>query len=84
MSKLLRTGSSSQSPGTPVAQLEPLLTVDEVADHLRLSSRTIRRLIAAKKLAVVRIGRAVRVRAEAVEALVSGQEVTGEDNNGQG
>jgi excisionase family DNA binding protein len=83
MSNLQRTGRSSQNPGALVPRVG-LLTVADVAELLQLSSRTIRRLIADRKLAVVRIGRAVRVRAEAVEALLSGQEMTGEDNNDQG
>ena len=41
--------------------LAPLLTVAEVAEILQLSVRSVRRLIAEKKLRVVRIGRAVRV-----------------------
>jgi len=58
----------------PAAQLEPLLTVDDVAKVLRLSLRTIRRLIAEGKLPVVRIGRAIRIRPQAVEAFLEGLE----------
>jgi excisionase family DNA binding protein len=83
MSKLLHTGHSLENPGGSAPQIDALFTVADVAAHLQLSSRTIRRLIAKKKLPVVRIGRAVRVRAEAVEALLNGQEMTGADNNGQ-
>lgn len=83
MSTLSRTHSGPQGPGTSPPQFQPLLTVDEVAELLRLSSRTIRRLIADKKLPVVRIGRAVRVRAEAVESLINGQAITGARQNGQ-
>jgi excisionase family DNA binding protein len=51
-----------------------LLTVDEVAARLRLSSKTIRRLIAADRkqpgtgLESVRVGTAVRIAPEAVIA----------------
>jgi excisionase family DNA binding protein len=38
----------------------PLLTLDELAAHLRLSQRTIRRLVAARRLPCVRIGRQLR------------------------
>jgi len=38
----------------------PLLTLDELASHLRLSQRTIRRLVAARRLPCVRIGRQLR------------------------
>jgi excisionase family DNA binding protein len=49
-----------------------LLTVDEVAAHLRLSSKTVRRLIAAERkrpgagLEAVKIGSSLRVPPEAV------------------
>ena len=39
-----------------------LLTVAEVAEHLRVSSRTVHRLIAAKSLPACRVGRSVRIR----------------------
>jgi excisionase family DNA binding protein len=50
-----------------------LLTAQEVADRLNVSLRTVRRLIAQKKLAIVRIGKAVRVRPEAVAAFIDEQ-----------
>jgi excisionase family DNA binding protein len=52
-----------------------LLTVDDVAEVLRLSSRTIRRMIASGQLPVIRVGRAVRVHPSALIKLM--------DNNGQ-
>ena len=39
-----------------------LMTVAEVANHLQVSIRTVRRQIASQELNVVRIGKAVRVR----------------------
>jgi excisionase family DNA binding protein len=57
----------------PRIQRAPLLSVADVAEDLNLSIRTIRRLIAQQKLSVVRIGRAVRVRAEALDALLDGK-----------
>jgi excisionase family DNA binding protein len=56
--------------------LRPLLTVPEVAELLRLSPRSVRRLIADGRLPVVRLGHAIRIRPQDVEALVasSGQE----------
>lgn len=47
-----------------------LLRVTEVAERLALSPFTVRNWIAAGRLPVVRLGRAVRIRAEDVEALV--------------
>jgi excisionase family DNA binding protein len=43
---------------------DDLLTVADVASRLRVSTKTVRRLIARGDLRVVRIGRAIRVRPE--------------------
>ena len=47
-----------------------LLTLDEVADQLRCTRRTVERLIAARTLPSVKIGRAVRVATCDVQAYV--------------
>ena len=47
-----------------------LLTVDELAELLNLSPRHIWRLIASRKLPVVRVGRSTRVTPEAAAALM--------------
>ena len=58
----------------PQAELQaPLLTVEQVAGILNLSVRTVRRLVKDNKLPIVRIGRAVRVRPEALVALIRGE-----------
>jgi len=49
---------------------ETLLTVDDVAARLQLSVRSRRRRMAEKKLRVIRIGRAVRVRPKDLTAFV--------------
>ena len=48
----------------------PLLTVDDAAHLLAVSVKTIRRLIGRGELPSVRIGRAVRIRPEGLQALV--------------
>ena len=53
-----------------------LLAVDAVADLLAVSIRTVRRMIAAGDIPIVRIGRAVRIRRVDVEALI-GRNLTG-------
>jgi excisionase family DNA binding protein len=58
-----------------------LLTVPEVAELLRLSPRSIHRLIDDGRLPIVRLGRAIRIRPQDVEVLMasSGQERTTND-----
>ena len=53
-----------------------LLSAEAVAVLLSLSVRTVRRMIAAGDIPVVRIGRAVRVRRVDIEALI-GRNLTG-------
>jgi excisionase family DNA binding protein len=53
-----------------------LLTVQETAKLLKLSPITIRRYIGSGRLPAVRIGRAIRVRREAVEELLEPVEPT--------
>jgi excisionase family DNA binding protein len=56
--------------------LGALLAVDAVANLLAVSIRTVRRMIAAGDIPIVRIGRAVRIRRVDVEALI-GRNLTG-------
>ncbi len=50
-----------------------LLTIDEVADHLRISTRTVRRLIQTGELPTVPIGRNLRIRRYDLSAYVDGR-----------
>jgi excisionase family DNA binding protein len=50
------------TPHAPVDAIGDLLTRSEVARYLRVSDRTVSRLIRAGKLPAARIGRAVRIR----------------------
>ena len=54
---------------------ERLLTANEVADQLRVSTMTIYRLIRRGELPAVRVGRNYRVRATALERYLAGQVV---------
>ncbi len=49
---------------------DSLLTVDEVAETLKVKSKTIRKWIYLGRLQVVKLGRSVRVPRKAVEALI--------------
>jgi excisionase family DNA binding protein len=48
----------------------PLLKASEVAAILKVSLRSVRRMLADGRLPYVRIGRSVRVRPEALEAMI--------------
>jgi excisionase family DNA binding protein len=56
--------------GRPQGRLPVLLTVGELACILKLSIRSVRRLIADEKLRTVRIGSAVRIREDVLLALI--------------
>lgn len=59
-------GEKVARPPKP-ADPKRLLRLDEVADRLNVSITTVRRLVAADELPVVRVGKAVRVRPADVE-----------------
>ena len=50
-----------------------LLTLNQVAAHLQVSRRTVERLVAAGRIRVVHIGRAIRVSDRELEAYVAAQ-----------
>jgi excisionase family DNA binding protein len=47
------------------------ITAAEVAHHLSISERTVRRAIAEGRVPVVRIGRAVRIRLDDLDKLIT-------------
>jgi excisionase family DNA binding protein len=57
-------------PNLPPPTATSLLTATEVAQKLKLSVRSVRRLIADGRLPVARLGRSVRIRPEALAALI--------------
>jgi len=59
-------------PNPPHTSLRSLLTAARVAEILNVSLRTVRRLIKDGKLPIVHVGRSVRIRPEALEALIDG------------
>ena len=59
-----RRRNHGHTGGTPPAD-EVLLTVQQVAQNWRVSQRMIRRMIADGRLPVIRLGRAVRISANA-------------------
>jgi excisionase family DNA binding protein len=54
-------------PATPITVR--LLTVKDVAEALQLSTRTVRRMIAANQIPIIRLGRSVRVHPSAISDL---------------
>ena len=64
-------GAASKSDRkTPRSPRAPLLTAAEVAETLHISLRSVRRMIADGRLPVVRLGHSVRVRPEALKAMI--------------
>jgi len=60
------------NPARPIdTTTRPLLTAERVADHLQLSIRSVRRLIAAGELPSVKIGRLIRVMPAALDAFLA-------------
>jgi excisionase family DNA binding protein len=70
-------------PEYPRTSIEPLLTVDEVALILRISCRTVWRMIDDGRLPAVRVDRAVRLHRAAVAALIKQPLEIAERTNGQ-
>jgi len=50
-----------------------LLTLDQVAEHLQVSRRTVERLVAAGRIRIVRVGRLIRVSERELEAYLAAQ-----------
>ena len=48
-----------------------LLTITEVAERLRVSTRTVRRLVASGQIRVIKIGRRTVVKSSEVDAFVA-------------
>lgn len=65
---------------TPLS--EPLLTVAEVADALRVSNMTVYRLIKAGELPALRVGRNYRIRSTDLERFVASGSVAVDEANG--
>ena len=56
---------------------ERLLTVAEVADHMRVSSMTVYRLIKAGSLKAVRVGKNYRIRTGDLDAYLQSSSISG-------
>ncbi len=66
-----KTTMNTNTHTTPTSPAEPTwLTLREVADRLRLSERTIHRMIRDRRLKADKLGRAWRIRAEDADAVV--------------
>ena len=73
-----RLGGTKEPEVAHLLQPAPVLlrTLDETAEALRLSRKTVERLVAAGRLPTVSIGSARRVRQRDLDAFVAGLEVT--------
>ena len=63
------SGPNDDDPSLP-APVRQLMTAAEVADVLRISVRTVRRMIASGQLPAIAIGRSIRIDPRAVSALI--------------
>jgi len=63
-------GAASKDRELPRSPRAPLLTAAEVGEILHISLRSVRRLVKDGKLPIVRVGRLVRIRPEALAALI--------------
>lgn len=52
-------------------QQRPMLTLRETAERLNVSEKTIRRLVANRELAAIRVGNQLRLDADQLEAWIS-------------
>src|SRR5260370_33577270 len=66
--------STAEPPGTG----DDLLTIEQAASRLNMSARYVRRLIAERRIAFHRMGRAVRLKAADVDAFISDGRVEAE------
>ncbi|MET7493369.1 helix-turn-helix domain-containing protein [Streptomyces sp900116325] len=55
--------------------IDPLLTVDQAAERLGTTARFPRRLIAERRIAFVKVGSHVRIKASVLEAYIEGNTV---------
>lgn len=60
-------------PKPALLAVDALLTVDEVAAYLRVSTKTVRRQIASGHISAIRIGRSIRVSPDELARLFSGK-----------
>jgi excisionase family DNA binding protein len=61
---------------TPAPIIEPVLDLTEVADWLKVSRRTIERLVASGKLRAVKVGSRIRVEPRALREYLDRAEVS--------
>lgn len=61
-----QSGDGSDT-GSAITPRHPLLTIDDVATFLSVSTKTVRRMIGRGELPHIRVGRQVRIRWEALE-----------------
>jgi excisionase family DNA binding protein len=63
--------------------MQPILNIEEVADLLRISDRTVRRLLAANELPGFKVGGTWRFRREDINAWIRTRVVEGQGNVGR-
>jgi excisionase family DNA binding protein len=66
--------SSDELASAGTFAVAPLMTVTEAATLLRVTSRTVRRMIKRGELDAVRIGRSIRIRTEDIKQIIFGKQ----------
>ena len=69
------TDPTVQGPHPKQGRASQLLTVEDTARRLSVSNKSIRRWIDAGKLPAIRLGRAVRIKEEAVADFIDGRQI---------
>lgn len=62
--------TAQKTQGALESGRQPLITVGEAAAYLHVSQRTVRRMIVSGNLAVIRIGRSIRINPEVIEKII--------------
>ena len=64
-----------EAPSNPIVQLPHLLTIEDVADHLGVSVRHVRRLVAERRIPYVKWGHLIRFDPQAITTWIDGRRI---------
>ncbi len=76
---LAHSSSASENP-SPMQQHHDIMTLPEVASHMRVSRNTVYRMGEARVLTFHKIGRSIRFRRRDIDAFVERRRIESRDN----